>query len=84
MSFLEGVSVHQLGNGFPILSPTVSTITNKHLLQLKLTLKQRLKSNKCGGKTRDCRMLQLLVFGVPPHETKNKTMVVNSLGMALA
>ena len=41
---------------------------------------QRNSVDKCSGKTRDCRKLQLLVFGVPPHETKNKTMVVNELG----
>ena len=71
-------------NDSPILSPAISTITllitNIHLLQLKLTLKQRLQSNEIGGKTRVCKMPQLPIFGVPPHEAENKNMVVYELG----
>jgi hypothetical protein len=57
-------------------------ITNKHLLELKLTLKQRLKSNEVGGKTCDCRTSQLLISGASPHEAKNKSMVIYELGDA--
>jgi hypothetical protein len=80
------VAVHQFANGFPILSPAICRIspliTNKHLLQLKLTSKQRLKSNEVGGKTSDCSTPQLPVFGVSPHEAKNKSMVIYELGDA--
>ena len=83
-SFPEGLNLHQLSNGSPILSPTICTITplitNKQLLQVKLTLKQRLKRNEGGGKTRDYAMRQLPVFGVPPHEAKNKSMVTYESG----
>jgi hypothetical protein len=59
-------------------------ITNKHLLQLKLALKQRLKSKEVGGKMSDCRMPQLPVSGVSPHEAKNKSMVIYEFRMLLA
>ena len=53
-----------------------------HLLQLKRVSKLRLKSNKVGGKTCDCRNLQLLVSSVSPHEFENKNMVIYKLGDA--
>lgn len=66
------------------MSPAISTVTplirNKHLLQFKLTSKQRLKSNTVGDKMCDCMMLQVLVFSVSPHEAKNKIMVICKLG----
>jgi hypothetical protein len=57
-------------------------IKNKHFLQLKLTLKKRLKSKEVGGKMSDCRTSQLPVSGVSPHEDKNESMVIYELGGA--
>jgi hypothetical protein len=46
------------------------------LLQLKLALKQTLKSKEVGGKMSDCRMPQLPASGVSPHDAKNESMVI--------
>lgn len=83
-SFPEGVGVHQFNNGSPIMSCVKCTIMpliiDKHLLQLKLTLEQRLKRNEVAGKTCDCRTQQILVSCAFPHEAKNKCMVIYELG----
>ena len=81
--FPEGVRIHQSNNGSPILPLAIYTITplitNKHSLQLKLTLKQTLKRNEVGGKVCDCQT-QLPISCTSPHETKKKSMVVYEFG----
>jgi len=75
-----------LAKSSPILPLGIFTImpliTKKHLLQLKLTLKQRVKSNEVGGKTCDCKMSRLPVSSASPHEAKYESMAIYKLGDA--